>query len=147
VPLVIPAAGLSAAGLFVSQLFVDPTKPPGILADAIDPTTGEYLSISKGMDPIDAQMILALSVKRGSGASVTEDGQTFFEIKKIDESTPALIEARTRSSAKRLTDRGDVAFATLTPFADSASQSGSVAVQYRNLRARGPQARTLLVLP
>lgn len=146
-PLIIPPAGLSPAGLFVAQTFVDPTKPPGILADAIDPTTGEYLSISKGMDPIDAQMILALSVKRASGASVSEDGQTFFEIKKIDESTPSLIEARTRNSTKRLTERGDVAFAALAPFADSASQSGSVAIQYRNLRARGPQARTLLVLP
>ena len=146
-PIVIPPAGLTPAGFFVAQTFVDPTKPPGILAYARDPKTGEFLSIVKGMDPIDAQVIDALKVKRGSGASVSEDGQTFDDIQKIDESTSTLIESKTRTSLKRLTDRGDIAIASLAPFVDSASQSGSVALQFKNLRARGPQARTLLVLP
>src|SRR5438034_4344738 len=35
----IPPAGLTPAGLFVPQTFDDPTLPPGILADAIDPQT------------------------------------------------------------------------------------------------------------
>lgn len=144
---VIPPAGLSPAGFFVAQTFVNPAKPPGILADPIDPKTGEYLSIVKGFDPIDAQVLLALTVKRASGAAVLEDGQSYSEIKKIDDSATSLIESKTRTTLGRLTDRRDIAIDALEPLADPASQSGSVAFRYRNLRSRGPQARKLTVLP
>jgi hypothetical protein len=147
VPVVIPASGLSPAGLFVAQKFVDPSKPPGILADAIDPKTNDYASIAIGMDPIDSQVIVALSVKRASGAAVLEDGHTFAEIRKVDTTTPAAIEARTRLTLKRLVEQRDIQITALVPTADPDHQSGWVEFQYRNRRARGPVSRTLRIMP
>lgn len=146
-PLVIPPAGLTPAGLFVPQTFADPTKPPGILAPAIDPQTHEYLSISRGMDPIDSQVLVALTRKRGSGAAVPEDGHTFDEIRKIDDATATLVESKTRASLARLTGNRDISIARLTPVADPDSETGGVDLTFQNLRARDPKARTITVIP
>lgn len=146
-PVVIPAAGLSPAGLFVSQAFADPTKPPGILAYAIDPTTGEYLSISRGMHPIDQQVIIALKVKRRSGAAVMNDGQRFSDIKKVDDTAQARIDSETRTALARLLKNGDIEIISLVPVADQDTDTGTMSLRYRNLRAKGAQERSLTVLP
>lgn len=134
------------AGLFVSQKFADPRKPPGILADAIDPKTGEYLSISKGMDPIDSQVIVALTVVRASGSAVTDDGQTFSEIRKIDGSTGTLIGSRAKLALKRLTENRDIGIQQLASQANPDDESAALALQYKNLRALGPTQRSFLVI-
>jgi hypothetical protein len=146
-PLVIPPSGVSPAGFFVQATFVDPGLPPGILADAIDPTTGEYLSIRQGMHPIDAQVLLAMSVERKSGASVMDDGQDFKTVRKVDEQAQSLIEAKTRLILKRLIDNNDIAIIALTAVAAADTQSGYTAFQYRNLRQRRSPVRTLHILP
>src|SRR4029079_12584815 len=107
--LVIPPAGVSPAGFFVPQIAVDPSAPAGILADAIDPATGEYLSIRRGINPIDAQVLLALRVRRRSGACVMDDGQDFGTIQTLDDQAPALIEAKARLVLKRLVGNRDIA--------------------------------------
>jgi len=144
---VIPVAGFSPAGLFVAQTFAVPGAPPGILAAAIDPVTHEYQSISRGMDPIDSQVIVALTRVKGSGAAVTNDGQTFRDVKYTDETAQALIDSLTRTALKRLTDRGDIAIVKIATSADPATDYGWTFVQYRNLRTKGPQARTLKISP
>lgn len=147
-PVTIPPAGLTPAGLFVPNTFADPSKPPGILADAIDPATGEYLSISRGMDPIDSQVILALTVRRASGASVTEDGQDFDEVKKVDDAAAKGLEARTQRALERLLTNGDIAVDRLTPTADQDTDEASVGLVFRNLRAAKTQkARNVKVTP
>ena len=54
------------------------SPPPGILADAIDFETGEFLSIDQGIDPTDAWLITSATcaVERNSGAGAKVD----FEI-------------------------------------------------------------------
>lgn len=144
--LVIPPAGISPAGFFIAQNAADPGAPPGILADAIDPATGEYLSIRRGIDPIDAQVLHALRVRRASGASVMDDGQDFATIETLDDQAPALIEAKARLVLRRLIANRDIAIVALTKSVDLAGASGSVFLQYRNLRRRAA-VTTLRILP
>jgi hypothetical protein len=146
-PVVIPPAGVSPAGFFVAQTFADPGLPPGILADAIDPATGEFMSIRMGMHPVDAQVLLAVTVKRKSGASVMDDGQDFDSIRKIDDQALSLIEAKTRLILKRLIDNRDIEIVSLTPVVDPTTASGYTSFQYRNLRQRRAPVRTLAILP
>jgi len=143
----IPPAGLTPAGFFVPQLFASPTDPPGILADAIDPQTGEYLSISRGIDPIDSQVLTALTLVRGSGAATQDDGQDFLAIKKVDETTATLIEAETRRALGRLVVSGDIKIKRVYPNADPDTDIGTVAVDYVNSRAVDTQRRLATVQP
>lgn len=146
-PVTIATAGTSPAGFFVEQTFADPGLPPGILADAIDPLTHEYLSIRQGMDPIDAQVLIALKVVRKSGASVQDDGQDFATIENVDDQTPALIEAKTRLALRRLLENRDIEIVQLGPATDPADQSAYVVLEYRNLRRERAKVRTLKILP
>jgi hypothetical protein len=145
-PPVIPPAGVTPLGFFVPQTFADPKGPPAILADAIDPHTREYLSISKGADPVDAQVVDALAIVRGSGAAVTADGQDFASIRKIDDSTVGLIEGEAKRALARLLAAGDIEFVKLAGAADD--DWSEVYVQYRNLRAHDRRrVRSARVLP
>ena len=132
----IPPAGVTPAGAFVPQTYDDPSLPPGILADAIDPQTGEYLSILKGFDPIDAQVLDAMKIKRGSGAAVRNDGQRFADIENVDDSTSALVDAEARRALSRLVENSDIKIQRVDPVADPNDDYANVAVEYRNLRVR-----------
>lgn len=82
-PVVIPPAGLSAASFFVPGVqVVDPTVPPGILADDLDPLTGELLGLFDAPNVVDAAVRWAFSVRNGSGGAVLDQGHRFHEIKK-----------------------------------------------------------------
>jgi hypothetical protein len=131
----------------VPQTFDDPGQPPGILADAIDPYTGEYLSILKGMDPIDAQVLDALTIKRGSGAAVRNDGQRFADIKKVDDAAATLIDGETRRALSRLVENQDIRVARVDPVADQNNDYADVVVQFKNLRARPKDLRAARVTP
>jgi hypothetical protein len=57
--------------------------PSNLLADYIDPGTKEYLSLTRGMDPIDAQALIALSYIRAAGPATEQDGNKLRDIKKM----------------------------------------------------------------
>lgn len=137
----IPPAGVTPAGAFVPQTYDDPSLPPGILADAIDPVTGEYRSILKGADPIDAQVLDAMAIKRASGAAVRNDGQRFADIKNVDDSTAALIDAETRRALSRLVENGDIKIRRVEPLADPNNDWAEVVVEFSNLRQRRRELR------
>ena len=86
------------------------TAPSPLLADYIDPSTNDYLSIEDGMDPVDAQVIIAMKTKRGSGPSVTEDGHNLDSIKKIMPSVERDIEAQLKLALGRLIRNGDITY-------------------------------------
>lgn len=146
-PPYIPPAGVTPAGLFVPQTFDDTSRPPGILADAIDPITGEYLSILKGMDPIDAQVIDALKIKRGSGVAVRNDGQRFADIKKVDDAAASLIDGEARRALARLVENLDIRVLTVDAVANQDNDFADVVVQFKNLRARPKDLRAATVTP
>jgi hypothetical protein len=98
----VPPAGVSLAGFFLEEKFVDETKPPGILADAVDPKSGELLSIVRGFEPTDAALFAALAIKRGSGAAVETVGQRFEDIRMIDPSTPGAVRSEVDTALAHL---------------------------------------------
>ena len=65
-----PAAPLSA--LLVAGPELGPPSP--LLAAKWDPNKRDYASLVEGMDPVDAHVLHALYVERGSGACVLHDG-------------------------------------------------------------------------
>jgi hypothetical protein len=76
--------------------------PALFLADAIDPTTGDYLSIQRGIDPVEAAAIEALRVRRASGSAVLQDGSGLHEIQRIDDRTPFLVRSEIEYAWRRL---------------------------------------------
>ena len=84
-PVIIPPAGVSPIGIVAPVEFSSPAKPPAILADDIDPTTGELRSILQGIHPIDSQVITRARTRRASGGSVQNVGNRFHEIEKVDD--------------------------------------------------------------
>lgn len=142
---VIPS-GLHPLGLWVPQTYAPKDGPPGILADSIDPKTGEFTSISKGMDPIDQQVVLAMRITRRSGAAVMNDGQEFREIRKVTEETPILMKSVAERALRRLIEQGDIELGELETNGDGGDDFAEVVINYTNKRARGRQDRRA-VLP
>jgi len=116
---VVPPAGTSLAGFFLEERFVDETVPPGILADAIDPSTGEYLSISRGFEPTDAAVLAALGIERGSGAAVESVGHRFGDLKILDPSAPGFIVAETQRALGDLVRDGRIKLEKVTPLVEN----------------------------
>ena len=114
-PPVIPPAGVTLAGFFIPVLYEDPGAPSGILADAIDPATGEYLSIERGFDPTDAAVLVALTVKRGSGSAVADVGQRYQDLQRVDETAPQFIVAETERALRRLIESRQITLEGVTP--------------------------------
>ncbi len=114
-----PPAGVSLAGFFLEERFVDETRPPGILADAIDPRTGELLSIVRGFEPTDAAVLVALVTKRRSGAAVDTVGQRFEDIRMVDPSTPGAIRSEVDTALAHLTVDKQITLHSVNPVVGS----------------------------
>jgi hypothetical protein len=136
----IPPAGVSLAGFFIPVLYEDPGAPAGILADAIDPATGEYLSIERGFDPTDAAVLTALTTKRGSGAAVTDVGQRYLDLQRVDSTAPQFILAETERALKRLIDSRQIALDRVTPvLGDDWAEAQVVYQNVPRMQRRDPQ--------
>lgn len=138
---VIPPAGTSAASLFTPVSYADPADPPVLLADDIDPATGELASLFTRIHPVDAMVVEAFRFERGSGAAVQNDGQRFLDIKKVGPSTARQMEDEARRVLQPLVDRQDVRIDTIKAEAGvEASDLGALFLEYTNLR-NGRQSR------
>jgi hypothetical protein len=73
----VPLALVSPTIFFTPVNVTVPGKPIAMLADPIDPATGELLSIERGFDPTDAAVINAVRTVRGSGSAVEDVGHQF----------------------------------------------------------------------
>jgi hypothetical protein len=83
-------------------------EPPGILADAIDLETGEYLSIERSYDPTDAAVLAALGTVRDSGSAVQDVGQRFHEHPLIDDRLELFFRQEVDFALRNLTRSGQV---------------------------------------
>ena len=123
--------------------------PAPILADMIDPETGEFESLLEGRDPVDAQVLVALSIARGTGAAVLNTGNRFRDARFVSEDDARLIESEARRALALLVSRGDIEILSLTVQSrdDFTLDSGIVddflelTVIYLNLRASGERRR------
>lgn len=142
----IPPAGVSPAGFFVPVTHVALGEPVGILADPIDPKTGEYLSIERGFDPTDAAVLYALRVVRGSGSAVLETGQRFRDVTHVTDSTSSQLFQEVELALRHLVERGQIRLEQVISRAIPGEDFAEVAVFYTNL-ARGEQRAAVLPLP
>lgn len=130
----VPAAGVTLAGFFVPIVYINPGDPPGILADAIDPATGEYLSISRGFDPTDAAVLSSLTIRRASGSAVSNVGQRYHDLKILDDGAAQFISAETSRALKPLVDSKQIKLDSVEPTVGT--DWAEVKVAYQNIPRR-----------
>jgi hypothetical protein len=136
----IPPAG-SPLGFFIaSPAALGPPSP--LLADNLDPETRDYRSLFVGMDVIDAQVQVALTILRGSGASVVEDGLP-TPPRKIEQTIQRDAEGLIRRAFARLVANGDVRLDAVPVVVEQ--DTVNVTANYFNLRALDASPRSQAV--
>jgi hypothetical protein len=141
VPPAILPFGLSPIGTGVATDFVPIPPPPVISADAIDPKSLDATSLTKSSDPIDAQVQLALTLVRGTGAACGDTGQNFRAILKLTDNVTTLLESEARRALALLVRRGDISIDSVNAVVYS-PDSAEVTIVYVNNRAIGNRRRT-----
>lgn len=120
-------------GAFDGRRLYQTPSPPTIRADLIDPETQEFVSFTKDLDPIDAQVIESLWRIRGSGAAVQSKGARFLDTTKLTDQAPTLLESQVRIALRRLLQNGDISLISAT--ADTENDFAAVLVRYTNNRS------------
>lgn len=106
----------------------------GGLADDIDPKTGEIRSL-RGADPVDAAVLFQLTVERGSGGAVLDDGQAFDAVKKNNLDAPQRLRFEAERVMRRFVERGDLSVTAIDIVAgEAAGDLGALSITYNNLR-------------
>jgi hypothetical protein len=93
-----PPSGITPASSFELAGFEPELPAPAILADKIDPHTGDFASLTTGYGIADGLALFLLSVQRGSGSAVRGFGQRFREITHVDAQAPHSYEAFVREA-------------------------------------------------
>jgi hypothetical protein len=118
--------------------------PSPLLADNIDPDTGDFASLETGMDPIDAQVVFALSVRRNSGPAVLGVGNDLHTLGKMGESGQQQIKGVVQLALHRLIDNEDIEYlGTEFDLWDESNQTAYIRVGWKNLRTYNAQVRSL----
>lgn len=94
----LPPAGTGPASAFGVTGTISQPVPPTILADAIDPRTGEYLSLTASANLADSFAVEALRVQRRTGAAVRELGNRFRELTHVDDESASRLDSLTREA-------------------------------------------------
>ncbi len=89
----IPQGGISPAASFELAGHEPQLGPPTIFADDIDPVTGDFRSLTRGVGVADGLATFLLTVQRGSGAAVRTFGHRFREVTHADGKAPETIES------------------------------------------------------
>jgi len=120
-------------------------SPSAVLADNIDPHTRDFASLFLGANVIDAQVQLAMTVIRASGASVNDDGIAPSP-RKMTNSYQAELTTDARTALGRLVRQGDITIVgVLFDLDDETNQTTQMRVRYRNLRAADAVVREAAV--
>ena len=141
-----PPASTSPASAYELAEIIARKAPPVILADKIDPVTGEFESLVEGRGLADAFAIEAIRVQRGTGASVRDTGNRFRRLRHIESNAPELIESMVREAFADGERAGVVQLVNVTVErdADDSAQVNTV-IEYRDLLApRDDQMRRLI---
>ncbi len=147
-----PGTALAPAGFFVtapSQL----GPPSPLLADNIDPKTKDFRDLFVGSDPIDDQVQVVATTRRGSGGSVLDIGLRLSRNKLVSDIQDQ-VEGDMRQAFAMLIRNRDINFKRVsfggpgpngepTGETDESEQELQVNIEYRNLRALDPKVRRL----
>lgn len=130
---------MSPAVFFVPVEFVLTGQPIAMLADPIDPATGELLSIERGFDPVDAAVINALRTVRESGSAVESVGHKLGDAKLIKSGLDTFLREEIRLALQRLTTTNQIKLLSVEVAADPADETAiGILVTYLNV-ARGKE--------
>lgn len=133
----IPPAG-GPLGSWFDDKILDAGMPRPYLADAIDPQTGELISILGGPHPVDAAIAYAFQVKYRKGIALGRKGNNFASITKNTDTTPRALVLEAKRIMKPFEDLG---WAT-TKRADASGilDTGFLVVDYQNNMTDQPQS-------
>lgn len=137
----IPAAGITPAASFELAGFEPPQGPPTILADMIDPETGEFASLTRGRSVADGIVQHLVTVQRGSGAAVRRFGQRFREITHNDATSRETLESLVAEALKPAVDSGTIRFERIVTEADPEDPTqAQLTVEYIDLLSTNKDA-------
>ena len=141
-----PPPASTPASAFTEQVAAEQQVAPAILADKIDPDTGDFLSIVEGWGIVDGAVIHAMRVERGTGASVRETGNRFKTVRHVEEQNAELLESLAEEALRPLIDQGMArldGFAAETEEGDGTQQNTEL--QYVDLVTAKPNKRSFTV--
>lgn len=140
VPDFIPPFGISALSAQEDAGLPPAGEPPVVLADDIDPETGELLSLD-GVHPVDAHVRYQFQVRAASGAAVGRVGHRFRDIQVLDDRAPNALRHEATRIFKMLSPwvrleppNADVSAVRVET--DPTTQLGAVVVDYFNVIAQ-----------
>jgi hypothetical protein len=141
-----PPAGAFAVGDYPVPSSALAASAVGVfLADAIDPSTGDYRSISRGVDPVEAAALEALMVRRGTGSAVRDDGFSVADLRVIDDAFESTLRAEIAYAWRRLIDARQLEIVSLA--IRSEGDTALVDIRIRNLTQQGAAQGKTLTLP
>lgn len=134
--------------MFIPVLFPPPPPPtstrgapPPILAERIDPKTGDLASILEGDDPIDAAIQWQATIRQGSGAALGSNGNRLHLITKATEDAPTRIADEGRRILQKFVDRGDASdIAVEGDVVGGSTATAALQVTYFNTRTAAKSA-------
>jgi hypothetical protein len=127
----IPPPGMRPASLTGGVELIGPSKPPAILADDIDPQTGEFRSLLRGVHPVDGMVVVALRTQRGTGASVPDVGGELAKLDKVDDALPQRIKFEIQAALAPLVKQKLIRIGSIAPA--TAGDAASAYCEYTNL--------------
>lgn len=142
----IPPGGLSPVSETDAVDFSAQKPPPAILADRINPVTGDFESLFVGRPLADAFAIEALRVQRGTGAAARELGNRFRELTHVEDESAEIVESMTAEAFADAEAAGVARLERVIVAVDEADPSQlSTTVEFRDLLAPTDAAPRRLV--
>lgn len=125
-------AGAVPLGAFTEFPVTPGAAPLPVLADFIDPLTGDFLDLLASRTPVDGAIIEGLRVERNSGPAVALVGTTLREIRNTDATSLSEVRGRTRDGLAELEREGLAKLVSATVELNSQGDSVNVAAKIRD---------------
>ena len=138
IPFIIPPGGVTPAVTWQPPAPGEPRRPVPMLAEEIDPETGELLSLVVARDPVDAWVVAQLRIVRASGSAVESAGNTLGSIEMNDAGAEALIRTAIQQLLQPAIDRRDIELVDVQVAAGEQGPAFDMAasvITWKNLRS------------
>jgi len=144
----IPPAGVSPASSPELGAIARQEPPTAILADRIDPYTGDFASLFASRPLADAFAIEALTVQRGTGAAVRDLGNRFREVSHVEPASIQIIESMVGEAFAAAEQAGVARLTRVAVEVDDTDPAQlATVIEYRDLLAPPETAGRRLVFP
>lgn len=104
----IPAAGSPLSAFTPPRVGALP-PPAGVLSRKFDTSTRDVADLFTGEDPTDAALRWQLTIRRGSGAALGDNGNELHLIRKATDDAPVRLRDEAKRVVRKYERRGDIA--------------------------------------